>query len=340
MKLSDALHHCLSGNVLTRSEAREVFTSLLGGAFEPVHLAAVLGALAARGESEEEIAGAVDALRAAMVPFEHASPDAIDTCGTGGDGLSTFNLSTAAAVVAAAAGARVIKHGNRAASSRCGSADLLEALGLPLELSPRAARAVLDEVGITFLFAPAYHPALRHAASVRRTLGVRTVFNYLGPLANPGRVRRQLLGVASARHTATIAGVLRRLEHERALVVRAHLGADELLLDGGNDVLAVGLASAPSFEPSDVGLPRADARALCGGDARANAALFERVLAAEPGPLLDAVLLNAAAALFVADVARDPREGVERAREAVASGAARRKLFVWIDTAQRLRGTP
>src|SRR5262245_16989245 len=177
MKLSDALQPCLAGAVLTRSESREVFASLLSGAFEPVHLAALLGALAARGESEEEIAGAVDALRAAMVPFEHAAPDAIDTCGTGGDGLGTFNLSTAAAVVAAAAGARVIKHGNRAASSRCGSADLLEALGLPLELAPRAAREVLDEVGITFLFAPAYHPALRHAAPVRRALGVRTMFN-------------------------------------------------------------------------------------------------------------------------------------------------------------------
>jgi anthranilate phosphoribosyltransferase len=338
MKLADALHHCLAGGALSREQSGAVFTLLFTGEFEPVQLAALLGALAVRGETADEIAGAVDALRGAMVAFEHDSPTAIDTCGTGGDGLSTFNLSTAAAVVAAAAGARVIKHGNRAASSRCGSADLLEAAGLPLELSPQAARAVLDEVGITFLYAPAYHPAMRHAAPVRRALGVRTLFNFLGPLANPGRVRRQLVGVGDPRRGAALAEVLARLGHERALVVHAASGADELTLEGENRVFAVGIPDGIAFEPEALGLARAPLAALAGGDARTNMRLFERVLEAEAGPLLDTVLLNSAAALVVAGVSDDPREGVDRAREAVLSGAARRKLESWILAARRAGG--
>ncbi len=337
MNLPQALQRCLCGGTLSRSEAREVFASALSGPADPAQLGGFLCALATRGESSEELSGAAEALRAAMVPFEHPFPEAIDTCGTGGDGLCTFNLSTAAALVAAAAGARVIKHGNRAASSRCGRADLLEALGLPLALSPAAARAVLEEVGITIHFAPANHPALRHAAPVRKALGVRTAFNLLGPMVNPGRPRRQRMGLGDPRALRVVAEVLASLGVERGLVVHGAGGADELTLAGQNRVLAVGGRPdlGAGFEAPDLGLASAPVSALAGGDAAENLRLFERVLAAEPGPLLDAVELNAAAALVVAGLAADAREGLERARETLESGAARAKLSHWISSARR-----
>ncbi len=336
MNLQQALQKSLAGGTLSRPEAQEVFASALAGPADPAQLAAFLCSLATRGESADEIAGAAEALRAAMLPFEHSFPDAIDTCGTGGDGLGTFNLSTAAALVAAAAGAHVIKHGNRAASSRCGSADLLEAAGLPLALSPGASRAVLDEVGITFLFAPAYHPALRHAAPVRKALGVRTLFNLLGPLVNPGRPRRQLVGLGDPRRLAVVAAVLASLGVERGLVVHGAGGADELTLAGPNQVLAVGLRStlAAGFVTPD--LAPAPLSALAGGDAAENLRLLAGVLAAERGPLRDTVELNASAALVVAGVAADAAEGLERARAALESGAVRDKLSRWIATARRV----
>ena len=229
-RLQEAFRSLMAGASFSREESREVFASALDADTDPVLFGGFLAALAQRGETAEEIAGAADALRAAVLPFEHDCPDAIDTCGTGGDGLGTFNFSTAGAVVAAACGARVIKHGNRSVSSRCGSADLLEAAGVPLDLEPDAARAVLEEVGITFLFAPRYHPAMRFAGGVRRSLGVRTVFNFLGPLCNPGHVRRQLLGISDGARLDDFARVLTALGHERALVVHGAGGADELTL--------------------------------------------------------------------------------------------------------------
>jgi anthranilate phosphoribosyltransferase len=338
MDLSQALHKTLHEGPLSRLEAHAVFASALGEGTEPAQLAGFLTALAVRGETAEEIAGAADALRAAMVPFEHPFAEAIDTCGTGGDGLGTFNLSTASAVVAAAAGAKVVKHGNRAASSRCGSADLLEAAGLPLALSPRAARAVLEEVGITFLFAPAYHPALRHAAPVRRALGVRTVFNLLGPLVNPARPRRQLLGLGDGRRLDVMAEVLESLDVERGLVVHGAGGADELTLAGPNRALPVG-ADAPgdlALDAGDLGLAPAPVAALAGGDVATNLRLLERVLAGATGPLRDAVLLNTAAALVVAGVAPTPLEGVDRAAAAIDSGAAADTLKRWVVCARSL----
>jgi anthranilate phosphoribosyltransferase len=297
-----------------------------------------LVALAARGETADEIGGAAAALRAAALVFEHDAPDAIDTCGTGGDGLGVFNLSTAAAVVACAAGARVIKHGNRSVSSRCGSADLLEAAGIPLELTPPQAREVFEAEGIVFLFAPAWHPAMRFAGPVRRALGVRTIFNLLGPLCSPGRVRRQLLGVADAARLDDFAAALTGLGHDRAYVVHGGGGADELTLAAGNQVRVVGEAPIATFEADELGLEPAPVSSLAGGDAAANLGLLKHVFDGEAGPLLDAVVLNAAAALVVAAACEGAREGVELAREALRSGAARAKLTSWSETARRVKG--
>jgi len=337
MKLADAVERVRGRGELSRAEARSVFASALAEGFDAAQLAELLRALAARGETAAEIAGGADALRDSMIPFEHDFEDAIDTCGTGGDGSGSFNLSTAAAVVAAAAGARVVKHGNRSQSSRCGSADLLEAAGIPLDLPPDRSRRVLDAAGITFLFAPAHHPALRHAAPVRRSLGIRTIFNYLGPLANPGRVRRQLLGVPEERRVGEVALALAELGHVRALVVHGAGGADELTLAGENLVASVGIATAERFDAAALGLPPAPLERLAGGDAAENLRLLRLVLAGEPGPLLDATILNAAAALVVAGVAADARDGALRAGEAISGGRAESTMSRWVDGAREAR---
>ena len=334
----DALGQVLAGERLSRDQARQALGEAVSGETDAVPLGGLLCALAARGESADEIAGAVDALRASMTPFEHDHPDAIDTAGTGGDGLGTFNLSTAAALVAAAAGATVIKHGNRSVSSRCGSADLLEAAGVPLDLEPAAARRVLDEVGITFLMAPLYHPALRHAAPVRTALGVRTLFNLVGPLLNPGRVRRQVLGGGDGARGAMLAAVLEALGHERAYVIHGHGGADELTLSGANVCHVVGDAPPADYLAASLGLATAPVTALEGGEAAVNLGLLHDVLGGAAGPLTDAVVLNAAAALVVAGVASDAADGVARAQVALASGAARGRLERWVTVAMAARG--
>jgi anthranilate phosphoribosyltransferase len=337
MNLHEALTAVLDGHVLTREESREVFVGALHEETDPVLFGGFLAALAQRREDVAEIAGTAEALRSVMVTLPHDKPHAIDTAGTGGDGLGTFNLSTAAALVAAAAGATVIKHGNRSVSSRCGSADLLEAAGVEVALPAEAAAQVLEQEGITFLFAPVYHPAMRYAVPVRRSLGVRTIFNYLGPLCNPGRVRRQLLGVSDPARVSDFASVLEGLGHERALVVHTG-GADELTLAGEAKVVAVGDVSAEGFDPIALGLQPAPVDALRGGDAARNLRLLEGVLAGEAGPLRDAVLLNAAAALTVAGVASDPSDGIFRATEAIDSGAAAAKLRSWIQASRRAAG--
>ena len=330
MKLRSALARVKEGGTLSRSEARSVVSESLGAGCDGELLADLLRALAARGETPAEIAGGADALREAMVPFPHDRANAIDTCGTGGDGHGTFNLSTAAAIVAAAAGAVVIKHGNRSQSSRCGSADLLEAAGIPLDLAPDRSRAVLDEVGITFLFAPAHHPALRHAAPVRKAIGSRTIFNFLGPLANPGRVRRQLVGVPEERRVREIAAALAELGHEHGYVVHGAGGADELTLAGANLAEPVGGSPRERFDGDALGLARAEVVALRGGGAADNLRLLRSVFDAEASAHLDAVILNAAAALVVAGIAQDALDGARRAGEAIASGRARNTLTRWV----------
>lgn len=334
--LPPALSVVLRGGTLSRLETHAVFAELLHGGFDHAQLGALLGGLAARGETPDEIAGAADALRAAMKPFVHGHPDAIDTCGTGGDGLSTFNLSTAAAIVAAACGARVIKHGNRSSSSQCGSADLLEAAGLPLELASDKARALLDEVGITFLFAPAYHPALRHAAAVRKALGTRTLFNYLGPLCNPGRVRRQVVGVPQHGRIESTALALEQLGHERGFVVHGAGGADELTLAGENHVRAVGEQAYERLDAESLALEAAPVHALAGGDPSTNIAILHSILDGRPSPNADAVALNAAAALLVAGRAKDARTALDQARGALGNGAAKQTFQRWIARAREI----
>jgi anthranilate phosphoribosyltransferase len=334
LDIASALRRSVAGVALTRDESRRVFVEAMSGSADAVALGGLLASMATRGERAEEIAGAVDALRAAMLPFEHQTPDAIDTCGTGGDGTHSFNFSTAAAIVAAAAGCKVIKHGNRALSSSCGSADLLEALGIPLELKPRAAREVLERAGITFLFAPLYHPVLRAAAPVRKALGVRTIFNLLGPLLNPGRVRRQLLGVGERKRVEQLAQVLRELGVERALVVHGAGGADELTLAGDNVVEIVGDLREQRFDAHGLGLQSAPLEALTGGDARFNAKRLGEVFDGAHDALADAVVLNSAAALVVAGRADRAADARDLAREQLDSGAAKRKLSAWVAAAR------
>jgi len=334
--LREALRKSLAGETLSREEARTVFGSALSEDTDPVLFGGFLAALAQRGETALEITGAAEALRSAARVFEHDQSNAIDTCGTGGDGSGSFNVSTGAAIVACAAGAQVVKHGNRSVSSKCGSADLLEAAGLPLELSPEEAREVLDLEGITFLFAPLYHPAMRFAAPVRRSLGIRTMFNLLGPLCHPGGVRRQLLGVGDAERVPVFAEVLQALGHERALIVHGAGGADELTLAGTNVVSGAGDAGVHGFDAHDLDLTEAPVSALAGGGPETNLRLLHAVLRGERSAILDAVLLNTAAALHVAGLAEDAASGLARAREAVASGAALGKFESWMASAQRV----
>lgn len=329
-RIQDALRRVLDGGRLGREETAAIFGASLEGDVDPALLGGLLVALAQRGESPEEVAGVALALRGSMRPFEHGEEAAVDTCGTGGDGLGTFNVSTAAAFVAAGAGAKVVKHGNRSVSSKCGSADLLEALGGSVDVPDEVGRAALAECGFTFLFAPRYHPSMRHAAPVRRMLGIRTVFNLVGPLANPGGVRRQVIGVSTPAHVDLLGRALAELEPEAAYVVHGGGGADELTLEPHNLVSRLGAAPAVSFEPRALGLAEAPAAALAGGDAGHNAALLRALLAGEPGPLRDATCLNAAAALLVAGAESEADAALARARESVDSGAAARALEVWV----------
>lgn len=332
--LAAALRAVLAGVILSEGESRDVFDELLDGAEDPARApvtAGLLVALAQRGESAAEIAGAARALRARMRPFEHEVPDALDTCGTGGDGLGMFNVSTAAALVAAAAGAQVIKHGNRAVSSRSGSADVLEALGGRLDVADDVARGALEETGFTFLFAPRFHPAVGAIAAVRRALGTRTVFNLVGPLANPGGVTRQLLGVAEARFVGEMAAALRALGCRAGLVVHGGGGADELTLEAGAVMQPVGAPGLGiGLDAADLGLDGAGVEALAGGTPVQNARTLREVLGGATGPIADAVRLNAAAVLRIAGVGASASAALDAATEAMASGRALRGLDRWV----------
>jgi anthranilate phosphoribosyltransferase len=299
---------------LTREEASAAMASLLDGQATPAQAGAFLMGLRAKGETVDEVLGLIEGLRAASVKIRPCRDVVIDVCGTGGDGSGTFNISTATAFVVAGAGIAVAKHGNRAASSRAGSADVLEALAVPIDLPPERAKASIEEHGFAFLFAQLYHPAMKHLAQVRRDLGVRTVFNLIGPLANPAGVDRQLIGVADSGARALLAGALGPLGCKRAWVVLGHGG---LARDGLEEL---------SLSPEDAGIRPSALDALRGGNAAENAALIERVLEGEAGPPRDAVVINAAAALVVAGVAIDLAEAAARARESIDSGAARRVL--------------
>lgn len=328
MDVQIALTRLLAGDDLTREEARAVTDVVMRGEATPAQIGGYLVALRMKGETPAEIAGAAEAMRAHVVRVSPEREDVIDTAGTGGDGAGTLNLSTGAALVAAAAGAAVAKHGNRAVSSRCGSADVLEALGFTLELTPERIARSIDEVGFGFLFAPAHHPAMRHAMPVRRELAARTVFNVLGPLTNPAGAGRQLVGVYAPDLAETMAGVLALLGTRHALVVHGAGGIDELSPAGENLAYEIRDGEVRSFvvDPGELGLDRCVPEDLAGGDPDENAAALRSVLSGEPGPRRDAVLLNAAAALLVAGLAEDLREGLAVGAGALDSGQALERL--------------
>jgi anthranilate phosphoribosyltransferase len=322
------LERLLAGGDLGRDEAHSLGDRLLKGELTGAQVGALTAALRAKGERPDEVAGLVLAFRDAMTRVRPKRA-VIDVCGTGGDGRSTFNISTAAAFVVAGAGVAVAKHGNRAVSSRAGSADLIEALGIPLELEPEDAARALDEVGFAFLFAPRYHAALRHVAPARKELGVRTIFNLLGPLMNPAGARRQLVGVFSDRTRDLVARALKAAGGERALVVHALDGTDELTTSApcrASELLEDGRVLERTIDAKDLGLARARPEDLAGGTAEENARIVLEVLSGTKGPRRDVVALNAAAGLLVAGVAADLKEGLAKAQAALDSGAALRVL--------------
>jgi anthranilate phosphoribosyltransferase len=328
MSVQDALARLLDGHDLSRDEARAVMNEVMDGAATPAQIGGLLVALRLKGETADEIAGCAEAMRAHVLAVRPSRDDLVDTAGTGGDGASTINISTAAALVAAAAGAGVAKHGNRAVSSASGSADVLEALGFRLEIPPARIERSIDELGFGFLFAPTHHPAMRHAAPVRRELAARTVFNVLGPLTNPAGARAQVVGVYAPSLVRTMAEVLARLGARRAFVVHGAGGIDELSPAGPNLVCEVvdGAVYEREIDPLDLGVPRCDPAELRGGSPEENAAAIRAVFAGENGGRRSAVLLNAAGAIAAAGHAKDLGEGLGLASEAVDSGAAATRL--------------
>jgi anthranilate phosphoribosyltransferase len=328
MTVQDALQRMLEGVNLTREEAREAMNEIMRGEATQAQIAGFLVALRAKGETADEIAGCAEAMRDHVLAVRPERTDLVDTAGTGGDGARTFNISTAAALLAAAAGAGVAKHGNRAMSSRSGSADVLEALGFNLDLAPERIARSIDELGFGFMFAQAHHPAMKHAAPVRRELGTRTVFNVLGPLTNPARARAQVVGVYSASLVRPIAEALAQLGAERAFVVHGAGGIDELSPLGPSSVAEVvdGSVRERTIDPEELGIERCRIEELAGGTPDENADAIRRVFEGEPGGRRSAILLNAAGAVAAAGHAEDLREGLELAREAIDSGAARARL--------------
>jgi anthranilate phosphoribosyltransferase len=324
-----ALQRLLDGHDLTRQEAREVMSGIMRGEATPAQIGGFLIALRVKGETANEIAGCAEAMREHVLAVRPQRDDLVDTAGTGGDGARTINISTAAALVAAASGAAVAKHGNRAVSSASGSADVLEALGFSLEQEPQRVARSIDELGFGFLFAPTHHPAMRHAAPVRRELATRTVFNVLGPLTNPAGARAQVVGVYSPQLVRTIADVLAQLGARRAFVVHGAGGIDELSPVGPNLLCEVvdGSVRERELDPeSELGVPHCTVEELRGGSPEDNAQAIRDVFAGEDGARRSAILLNAAGAIAAGGHAEGLREGLELAREAVDSGAASARL--------------
>jgi len=316
-----------TGATLTREEAAHAFDKMMSGEATPAQMGAFLMALRMRGETVEEITGAVATMRAKMLPVV-APKDAIDVVGTGGDATGSYNISTCAAFIVAGAGVPVAKHGNRALSSKSGAADVLAALGVKIELTPEEISRCIKEAGIGFMFAPAHHPAMKHVGPTRVELGTRTIFNLLGPLSNPAGVKRQMVGVFARPWIEPLANVLGALGSERAIVVHGSDGLDEITTSGPTYVaeLSGGKVKTYEIKPEDVGLKRAKPEELRGGDAMHNAEALRGVLAGKHGAFRDVALLNAAAALLVADKAKSLKEGLELAAKSVDTGAARKRL--------------
>lgn len=337
--IPETIDRLLEGEDIGREGAAAALRSVMAGEAGDVQTAGFLIALRAKGETAAEIAGLASVVRELAEPVAAPPGPFIDTCGTGG-GSSTFNISTTSAFVVAGAGVAVAKHGNRSHTSKCGSADLLEALGARITLDPDAISRCLEEVGLGFMFAPAHHPAFRHIVPVRRALAVRTVFNLIGPLANPAGAPRQLLGVADAGYLGRMGDALAALGCERALIVRGRDGLDELSTAAVNDVIGVsgGQARASVIDPAELGFAPPANGHIAGGEPGENAAVTRAVLAGERGPARDVVVLNAAAALWLAGAADTMEAGVTAAAECIDSGAARERLDAFVATTRRLAG--
>ena len=334
--IREAIDIVVSGHSLTREQATEVMQEIMEGEATPSQLGAFLTALRLKGESTEEIAGMAAVMREKALRVNVEGP-LLDVVGTGGDGKNTFNISTASAFVASACGARVAKHGNRAASSSCGAADVLEALGVKVELTPDGVARCIEQAGMGFMFAPAFHPSMRYAAPVRREIGIRTVFNILGPLTNPARAQCMLLGVAYEQLGGLMAEALRLLDIQHALVVHGADGMDEISLSGPSTVWEVkqGEVSTWTIDVADTGLAAAATEDLHGGAAAENATTMRRLFQGESGPIRDAVLLNSAAALVAADKADSLVEGIAMAADAIDGGAALERVEALVEVSQR-----
>lgn len=325
---NDILRGLIARTPLTREQSRDVFEQIMTGAWSEAQIAAVLTALAAKGETVEEIAGAAEVMRAHVVPVQTGGADVVDTCGTGGTGLSTFNVSTAAAMVLAGAGVKVAKHGNRTSTRASGSANVLDALGVNLDAPPETQARCLDQAGVCFCYAIKHHPAMKYAMPVRKQLAVRTIFNLLGPLTNPAGARRQVMGLFDANLTETIAEVLGTLGAVRAMTLHAEDGLDEISVTCETKVseFADGAVRTYRVTPEDFGMQRAPLEELLVASAEESAGVIRGVLAGERSPARDLVVLNAAAALVVADRAGDLAAGVPIAAESIDSGNARGAL--------------
>jgi anthranilate phosphoribosyltransferase len=336
MDIRAAIAHVVGGNDFSSEEITAVFGQIMSGEATPAQIGALLMGLRMKGETPDEIAGAARAMRERATRISCPDPDtAVDTCGTGGDGSGSVNVSTIAAIIAAAAGARVAKHGNRSLSSRCGSADVLEVMGVTIDAPVEVAERCLEEVNIAFLFAPAFHAATKHAAGPRRELGTRTIFNLLGPLTNPAGVRNQIVGVFAESWCEPVARALGQLGARRAFVVHGAGGIDEIAVRGSTRVAEWnqerGSVAVTEITPADFGLEEADPAGLQGGDAAENAAIARAVLGGQAGAVRTAALMEAAVALVAAGLAEDFRAGAERAAAAVDEGMAGTTLERWIE---------
>ncbi|HEX7365337.1 MAG TPA: anthranilate phosphoribosyltransferase [Dehalococcoidia bacterium] len=335
--IKEAISALVSGNSLTAEDASKVMEEIMQGEATPAQFGAFVTALRLKGETVDEIVGLARTMRARAIPVTTDGP-VVDNCGTGGDGSSTFNISTTAAFVATGAGLKVAKHGNRAMSSQCGSADVLEALGVKIDLTAEQVQKCLEKVGIGFMFAPSFHPAMKYASVPRREIGIRTIFNILGPLTNPAGAKAQVLGVAEDSLVEKMAQALHQLGCQHALVVHGEDGLDEITVSGKTHVceMKAGHIINYSIQPDDIGLSLADSSSLKGGSARENAELLRNILAGAPGPKRDAVLMNAAAVLLAGEKVQTLRRGVEVAKNTIDSGYALNKLDQLIELSRSM----
>lgn len=335
MDISHLLNNLIEKRNLSAKEAYVFLSDVMKGSITPSQIGAILTALRIKGETTDEIAGFIKAMREHMTHVN--SQDAIDVCGTGGDGAGTLNISTATALVVAGCGVKVAKHGNRAASSKCGSADVLEALGVYLQLSPQQADEVLDAVGMVFLFAPLYHPAMKHVAVVRKELKIRTIFNFLGPFANPASVKRQLIGVPNTEIAEKLAEVGKDLGYEHLLIVSGNDGLDEISISADTTVFEVrkNIIRKFTLTPEEYGIKKVSQKEILGGDAKHNAFEIREILDGKKGPKRDIVILNSACALYIAGAVSTIKDGIRPAEKSIDSGHAAKVLENLIKETQK-----